>query len=64
MPLVFLAAIPGGKETETTIHRRFAHLRRGGEWFTLNAALREFIDHARQAHEPTVTTTIENGEKS
>ncbi len=32
-PVTLLATLPGGRTEERNLHRRFAHLRAGGEWF-------------------------------
>jgi hypothetical protein len=32
--LRILCVVPGGEEVEKEIHRKFNHLRQGGEWFT------------------------------
>lgn len=47
-PVELLATIDGaGKETEDWLHRRFEHLRVGGEWFLLDEELRTFISGLR-----------------
>jgi molecular chaperone DnaK len=43
---LLLLAIPGGVSMETELHRRFAHLREGGEWFTLSDEIRHFVEGA------------------
>lgn len=42
-PVKLLASFPGGRDREKSLHRRFAELRIGGEWFLLNAQLKGFI---------------------
>ena len=44
LPLKLLAAIPGTRAEEGSLHQRFARDRASGEWFALSLALREFID--------------------
>lgn len=44
--LRLLLTIPGGVSMETELHRRFAHLREGGEWFTLSDEIRHFVEGA------------------
>lgn len=39
-----LLVIPGTRDTETFLHRRFAEFRLRGEWFTPDASLLEFIE--------------------
>lgn len=41
--LALLAAVPGGINLETQLHRRFAHLRIRGEWFRDGPELRREI---------------------
>jgi hypothetical protein len=33
----------GGREPETELHQRFAHLRCNGEWFEINEEVRQFL---------------------
>lgn len=42
-PLRLRATIRGDMETEKATHRRFAHLRTGGEWFTLAVEVEVFM---------------------
>jgi len=44
--LTLLLTLPGGTELETTLHRRFAHLRESGEWFTYADEIRYFVEGA------------------
>jgi hypothetical protein len=41
--LELLGVMPGGLEEEAGLHRRFAHLRLRGEWFTCDQDLLDFI---------------------
>lgn len=41
--LVVLGVIDGGEETERRLHKKFAHLRLIGEWFTPSPELTDFI---------------------
>ncbi len=41
--LEILAVVPGTKENELALHRRFAHLRIRGEWFHPAKELLEFV---------------------
>ena len=45
-PVVFEAAIPGDRITERALHRRFAHHRVTGEWFTRTPELDALIETA------------------
>lgn len=53
----FLAAIPGGFADERAMHRRFAHARVSGEWFTpcdeITAYLAALPDSARRVPAPS-----------
>jgi hypothetical protein len=42
--LVFLGMYPGTRSDEFALHKRFAHLRRHGEWFNDTEELRAFIE--------------------
>jgi hypothetical protein len=42
--LELLGTIVGGRKTEAWIHRRFAELRVGGEWFELRDALHTWLE--------------------
>lgn len=48
-PVRLLAAIPGGPVKERKLHRRFRHIRVGGEWFLLNDEMQVFIYRIRQS---------------
>jgi hypothetical protein len=54
VPLEVLAALPGGRDLEVQLHRRWQHLRLKGEWFRatpdLLADIRERV--ARAAEPP------------
>jgi hypothetical protein len=39
VPLEVLAAVPGGRELEARLHRRWRHLHLRGEWFRADEAL-------------------------
>jgi hypothetical protein len=39
VPLELLAAVPGGRELETQLHKRWRHLHLRGEWFRADEAL-------------------------
>ncbi len=43
--LTVLLTIPGAREMEGAMHRRFAALRERGEWFRAGAELLSFIEH-------------------
>lgn len=45
--LDLLRVIPGGLELEQKLHRRFKHLKRGGEWFDAAPELLKFINSLR-----------------
>lgn len=42
-PVMLLATMPGGVSKERELHRRFAHARLAGEWFTATPDLVDFI---------------------
>ncbi len=42
-PLALLCVVPGDEIVEKKLHRAFAPLRMGGEWFRINTALRTFM---------------------
>lgn len=44
--LTLILTIPGSTDLETELHRRFAHLRESGEWFTAAPELRFFVEGA------------------
>ncbi|MBN1430422.1 MAG: GIY-YIG nuclease family protein [Anaerolineae bacterium] len=46
VPLRILAVIPGDCRKEAELHKRFAHLRRHGEWFEPTIELLDFIRQA------------------
>ena len=46
-PLVLLGDIPGGTKIERALHKRFARLRRGGEWFEAASSLLDYIQGTR-----------------
>lgn len=46
--LVLLTTMSGGRREEHALHRRFAHLRRSGEWFEPAADLLSFINELRR----------------
>lgn len=43
IPLVLLRSIDGGRATEAALHKRFAKLRRRGEWFKATKTLTDFV---------------------
>lgn len=45
--LTVLATMPGGRRDESRLHKRFAHLRSRGEWFSHEGELAAFIDTLR-----------------
>jgi len=47
-----LAFEPGGRAVEQARHRRFAHLREGGEWFTADQELLDHIESLRGGGDP------------
>lgn len=55
-PVTLLATMPGGVSKERELHRRFAHARLAGEWFTATPDLEEFVTALCAGH-PTDTTT-------
>lgn len=55
-PVRLLATMPGGVSKERELHRRFAHARLAGEWFTATPDLEEFVSALSAGH-PTATTT-------
>jgi Meiotically up-regulated gene 113 len=57
VPLELLAVVPGGRQLEARLHRRWRHLRLRGEWFRADEAL---VRHARgQATGPAPPTPAE-----
>jgi Meiotically up-regulated gene 113 len=55
MPLELLAAVPGGRQLEAQLHRRWWHLHLRGEWFRADEALVRYAREqatGRPAHEP------------
>jgi hypothetical protein len=47
--LTVLATLPGGRKREAELHRRFAHLRRHGEWFEPGPELMDYVRNVRDA---------------
>ena len=43
VPLELIGAMPGGRDEERELHRRFAHLRGPGEWFRATGELLAFV---------------------
>jgi hypothetical protein len=53
-PLELLAAVPGGRELEARLHRRWRQLHLRGEWFRAGEALVRFArEHAAGPAPPT-----------
>lgn len=50
-----IGAVPGEREVEKKLHKRFAHLRVRGEWFRPEDDLLEYISVKAQKHEPDLT---------
>lgn len=46
--LKFLGAIPGGRDVEAAMHRKFAHGRLKGEWFHPYQKLRKFLESLKK----------------
>ncbi len=47
-----IGAVPGEREVELSLHKRFAHLRVRGEWFKPDDELLVYIQSEAQGHEP------------
>jgi Meiotically up-regulated gene 113 len=53
VPLELLAAVPGGRELEARLHRRWRHLHLRGEWFRADEALMRYTcDQAGSGRAP------------
>jgi hypothetical protein len=53
VPLKLLATIDGGRASERMLHKRFAYLRRHGEWFRACRSLMMFVEsYAIEPDEP------------
>lgn len=50
-PLKVLAIMPGGRQLEKELQKRFASYLEMGEWFSLKGDLKEYIDELRSLKE-------------
>lgn len=50
--LVFYGSIPGTRDGEIAMHRRFKHLRINGEWFRECGELYNFIEDLAEDYDP------------
>lgn len=57
-PLIFYGSVPGNREDETDLHKKFKHLRLNGEWFRecdelynhIEDLAEEYEEHPQQGH--------------